>query len=311
MDEKYPLVRLEGRNGLLLALSPEGKPVPADEAIKGEEYTCPFCGIRMHQTHTKTNEAIFAKNPGSVHKDPHCIAIEKSETNDVVLIVSPEDFIASLCAPVMATGPKSPSVGNNPPTTGNNPPSPGKPTGPKPVQLKNLEQIFKTGIHLMKPEENRFGFTVGDLVLSYVWFDRFLETAGEMLGPLIVYAVFVPRSPKSGLQKNLLLFKIFKKSKNKSESKFMYFGLFCRTNEDYSRIAQKCIRKEKNGDRTTKKGREGLIACADWRKMPMTNCRMYCGSEEYCDQCGGMYVGNFTNNNQVYAVPEKMRTIKK
>ena len=302
MDEKFPRARLEGHNGLLIALSPEGKPVPADDGIKGTEYTCPFCGIKMYFTHAKTNESLFAKKPGFVHTDPYCIAIEKSEfgANNVVLKGSPEDFITALCAPVMPTGTKSPSTGNNPPT-------PGEPTGPKSVQLKNLEQIFKAGIPFMRPEENRFGFTVGDLVLSYVGFDNILETVNDELGSRIVYVVYIPLTPKTGFQKDFLLFKLFKNRKNEPNSEYIYFGLFCQSTKERSRFAKNF------GDKTTKKGKEGLIACADWKKMPKTRCSEYCQTENkaYCDRCKGMYIGDLRKDDQVYPVPERMRKSKK
>ena len=119
MNYDFPPPRLEGRNGLLIAKNANGEAIPADAALPGEKYTCMFCGIEMHLTHTKYKEAIFARNSGVVHTDLRCKALEKSETKNIVLLENPEDFIEGLCCPVVPAGPRFPGFGGGGSAPGN------------------------------------------------------------------------------------------------------------------------------------------------------------------------------------------------
>ena len=168
------------------------------------------------------------------------------------------------------------------------------------------------GIHLMQPEENNFGFTVGDLVLSYVWLERFLIEAASDTISKIVYVVFVPCKVSSFQFQGLLLFKMFTKNKTKSGYDHIYFTLYFQNSKDRTRIKSKFSRKEKVGDKSVTKGKEGLIACGEWKRIHKPDCQKYCGTmkNEYCAHCGGLYSGVFTNNNQIYAVPERVRRKK-
>ena len=167
------------------------------------------------------------------------------------------------------------------------------------------------GIHLMQPEENNFGFTVGDLVLSYVWLDRFLEEGVSQIISKIVYVVFVPRKGNS-FQSGLLLFKMFTKNRSKSGYDHIYFTLYFKNSKDRTRIKSKFSREEKVGDKSVTKGKEGLIACAEWKRIYKPDCQKYCGTmkNEYCAHCGGLYSGIYTSNNQIYTVPERIRRKK-
>ena len=69
-------IKNDNEAGLLYAYDSKKNYVPATEAKPHIPYNCPYCGIRMHPTTTRSGRRIYAKNPGQVHCNPACLTIE-------------------------------------------------------------------------------------------------------------------------------------------------------------------------------------------------------------------------------------------
>ena len=297
INQKEVELKKDGLAGLFYNRNSAGELVNAEDAKKGEKYTCPVCGCRMHPTTTPTGKKIFARNPGEVHGNPICATIDKKRIKHSFAGLSPDDFISSLCY----KSPRRKAPGGDGPVS----PGPNGGGGGNTIEIKNmpfssLKQIAESGIDHLNPDDRQGEYKISDFIITYRFGGRFFKNPLFSLGARIVYARYIGFDSNS----QSIIFAMYGQQENYSVRFKLLFPKkndFLKYRDQFGHFSENSVGKTvftKNHDE-----QDVLIACDSWNNIGKDRCSKYCRfSEKYCKNCCGMYQAVFTSKDQMHLI---------
>ena len=292
-------IREENRAGLKYARDLNKKLISAEKASPHQEYTCPYCGCKMHRT-SRNGRYYFARNKNQVHSNISCkIADEKGErTFDNT---DPIHFIQKLCHTTPRNKDSSTISATNETNTQNNNSSQAKePSMNKDLYFTSLKQIAESGIYLLEADDKQGNYRLSDFILTYKYGMNLLKDPNFILNARIIYA----RYEAYDYKKQSLLFRIFNEENEVVTFELIFFSKKTFKKYLYSIMEEK-VKNTKTLFQKKHPVQDVLIASDSWEKIEKGFCENTCRikSETNCHRCLFMYQAVFTNPKQLYIIP--------
>ena len=290
--------------GLPYAIDAEGKLVFAADLESGGQFRCPYCDCLMNLYKAKSGKHVFRKNPGSHHSKEECRVIEKDESVEPRTLdgVDPGGLIDGLCFEPTNRGKVKP-----PPGGGRKKPGPVIAVGVP--QVKTLRDFFVGKLYYLDPSKKFGEHALSEFLTNYKLAEELknnpanyskLKTIAYVWPDYYHYKNPLPDS----LGERLFRFKIYDKNSNTKG----YFSLAI-PKDQFVKYEKKLTYDHFNengtyGGRRANTTREVLVASNEWKKLPMTECKLCCNCKT-CDNCFGMYYAHFVCKKQLYIFPKK------
>lgn len=291
-------IKNDNEAGLLYAYDSENNYVPATEAKPHIPYSCPYCGIRMHPTTTRSGRRIYAKNPGQVHCNPACLTIEAKGVEHTFDGVNPNKLFVSLCyATPRKKDDKGKKDAETPPSSSSTDTKLSDTCG-TPVPFSSLKQIAESGIEILNSDDKQGDYKVSDYLMTYKYAKKFFTNPNFTLGGRIVYARF----SFSDYKLSSLVFSLY--SGTDFCVKFRVIFTSRRDFVTYRGKFEEYIEDENGRTKFRKryKKQDVLLVSDDWRRIDKIRCNDCCFFKN-CNSCWGMYQVSFTNSKQLYLIP--------
>lgn len=276
--------------GLLYALTEDTREyVYATEAEKGSNYICPICYCKMQIKTYQSGLKLFARNPGAIHINSECIAIEQQKTKKSFNGLTPERFIGSLCRTIPRKKEKLEDENGGHTVRNLTKESSTIPTYVAP--FSSLRDIAKGGLFNLKPTSKQGDYQISDFILTYQYGFDFFEDLNFTLGARIIYAKYSSYDKNN----NYLKFNIFKKEK------CVQLNLRVPNDTTFKELSKKLFKEPVIiNNKVCSEKKEVLVAAQDWQAYSDTQLAELNNTSKGKTKYLRAYLGTLTNQKQIY-----------